>query len=132
MFNLRRKFFFGFCDRLERGNTDGGKGDLPAFESSSGGAGPGVSLDTAVHLIAYQAGDDFPDFGVVEEPHHLVAIALQQPITNASQLAVENAGEVVDGVRFPSVAHRFDGAGAYLCMPAARLPFAGLCGTVNS
>src|ERR1017187_3651507 len=80
-------------------------------QSGFGGARSGVLLDAGVDLVAHEAGDKFPDFGIVEKADHLIAIAVHAANDDFFELAVEDVGEVVDGVGFAGVAYGFVGGG---------------------
>jgi len=66
-------------------------------------------LDSAVDLVPNQAGDEFTDFGIIEEAHDLIAVTVHAADDNFFELAVEDVGEVIDGVGFPGIANGFVG-----------------------
>ncbi len=68
-------------------------------------------LDACVDLVAHEARDEFADFGIVEEAHDLVVVAVHTADHDFFQLVVEDVGEVVDSVGFAGVAHGFVGGG---------------------
>ena len=82
----------------------------------------GVVQDAGVDLVAYKPRDEFTDFGIVEEADHLLAVSVHAPNDELFQLAVENVGEVVDGVGLACIADGFvrSGVGSDLVLGACR------------
>ena len=64
-------------------------------------------LNARVNLVAHQAGNEFPDFWVIEEPYDLVAVAVHPSDDELFEFSVEDVSEVVDGIGLPGITHRF-------------------------